>query len=158
MRGNHWLVLSGFILLSEGAGTIGSLFTVPSIPSWYAGLSRSALTPPSWVFGPVWTTLYLLMGIAAYLVWRKGAEKKEVSTALWIFMLQLALNTLWSIIFFGLHSTLGALIEIVVLWLAIVVTIAAFARISRAAALLLLPYLCWVSFASYLTYSIWVLN
>ena len=118
------------------------------------------------MFGPVWTALYALMGIAAFLVWRNGWEKKEVKLALGVFGIQLFLNAIWSIIFFGLHGStwltinnLGwALVDIVALWLAIVWTIAVFYKISKPAAYLLVPYLLWVSFASYLNYSIWVLN
>ncbi|MDR3571521.1 MAG: tryptophan-rich sensory protein [Candidatus Pacebacteria bacterium] len=157
MRGKQWLVLIGFIALSEGAGTLGSLFTIPSIAGWYATLARPQLAPPNWVFGPVWTTLFLLMGIAAFLVWCSGGDRKDVRIGLGIFLLQLVLNVLWSVIFFGYHNLGGACIEIVFLWFAIIATIAAFARISNSAALLLLPYLAWVSYAAYLTYTFWSL-
>lgn len=153
-----WSILAGFILLSEAAGIIGSLFTAPSIPAWYATLARPALNPPSWVFGPVWTTLFALMGIAAFLVWRAGWHRKEVKIALGIFLVQLVFNTLWSIIFFGLHNPGAAFAEIVALWLAIVSTIVLFARISKPAAWLLAPYIAWVSFAAYLNYMLWMLN
>ena len=170
------------IVVSELAGIIGSVFTptpkslvlgftTPSIAGWYAGIVKPALNPPAWVFGPVWTTLFALMGIAAFLVWKKGLDRSDVKIALGIFLGQLALNTLWSIIFFGLHSPGGALIEIAFLWLAILATIIAFAKISppsssiwttdghgKLAALLLVPYILWVSFASYLNYAIWSLN
>ncbi len=134
------------------------MFTAPFIAGWYAGLVKPAMNPPAWVFGPVWTMLFLLMGISAYLVWKKGLDRKDVKIALAIFLGQLVLNTLWSIIFFGLHSLGGALIEIVVLWLAILATIIVFAKIFRPAAWLLAPYIFWVSFAMYLNYSIWILN
>lgn len=146
------------IVICEAAGIIGSFFTSPSIPTWYAGLEKGALNPPAWVFGPVWTTLYALMGIALFLVWKRGIERKEVKVAIGIFGIQLVLNTLWSIIFFGLHSPGGALVEIAFLWVAILSTIVAFARISKTAAWLLVPYLAWVSFASYLNFSLWFLN
>ena len=151
------------IVVSELAGIIGSFFTVSAIPTWYATLAKPALNPPAWVFGPVWTTLYALMGIAAFLVWSSYAEatsdrKRGIKIALSLFGIQLVLNTLWSIIFFGLHSPGGALIEIVFLWLAILATIIAFAKISRPAAWLLVPYILWVSFAMYLNYTIWMLN
>ena len=146
------------IVISGLAGTIGSVFTAPSIPSWYAGLIKPSFNPPAWIFGLVWTTLFALMGIAAFLVWRKGLDCRKVKIALGIFIGQLVLNTLWSIIFFGLRSPGGALFEIIFLWLAIFVTIIAFAKISKPAAWLLAPYLLWVSFASYLNYSIWQLN
>lgn len=146
------------IIVSELAGIIGSVFTVSSISSWYATIIKPALNPPSYVFGPVWTTLYALMGVSAFLIWKKGLDRKDVKVALGIFLIQLVLNTLWSIIFFGLHSPGGALVEIILLWLAILATIIAFYKISRTAAYLLLPYILWVSFAAYLNYSIWVLN
>jgi len=146
------------IVVSELAGIIGSVFTTPSIAGWYAGIVKPALNPPAWVFGPVWTTLFALMGIAAFLVWKKGLDRKDVKIALSIFIGQLVLNIFWSIIFFGLHNPGLAFIEIIFLWLAILATIIAFAKISRPAAWLLVPYILWVSFAGYLNYSIWQLN
>lgn len=158
MRFVMFLKLVTAIIVSELAGIIGSVFTVSSVSSWYVILNKSPLNPPSAVFGPVWTTLYALMGIAAFLVWEKGLDRKDVKQALGIFAFQLFLNTLWSIIFFGLHSPGGAFAEIIFLWLAILATIVAFYKISKGAAYLLLPYILWVSFAAYLNYSIWVLN
>lgn len=146
------------IVVSELAGIIGSFFTTPAINGWYSTLVKPALNPPSWVFGPVWTTLFALMGIAAFLIWKKGLEQKRVKIALGIFLGQLVLNTLWSIIFFGLKSPGAAFIEITFLWLAILATIIAFAKLSKPAAWLLAPYILWVSFAAYLNYSIWMLN
>lgn len=158
------------IAVSEMAGIIGSVFTAPSIPSWYAGLAKPAFNPPAWVFGPVWTTLYALMGISAFLIWREYEastrgevedlfrRKKQITVALILFGVQLILNTLWSVIFFGLHSPGGALIEIAFLWCAILATIVSFYPISRAAAWLLVPYILWVSFAAYLNYAIWALR
>ena len=158
MKINNTLKLIIAIVVSELAGIIGSIFTAPSIPAWYATLVKPALNPPSWVFGPVWTTLFALMGISAFLIWKKGLNHKGVKTALGIFIGQLFLNTLWSIIFFGLHSPALAFIEIIFLWLAILATIIAFAKISKSAAWLLLPYILWVSFAGYLNLMIWMLN
>ena len=146
------------IVVSELAGIIGSVFTTPSIAGWYAMLVRPTLNPPAWVFGPVWTTLFALMGIAAFLVWKKGLERRDVKIALGIFIGQLVLNTLWSIIFFGLHSPGAAFVEIIFLWLAILATIIAFAKISKPAVWLLVPYILWVSFAAYLNFAIWILN
>ena len=146
------------ISVCEAAGVVGAFFTTPSIAGWYATLARPALNPPAWVFGPVWTTLFALMGIAAFLVWRKGLDRRDVKITLGIFIGQLVLNTLWSIIFFGLHNPGAAFVEIIFLWLAILATIVAFAKISKPAALLLLPYILWVSFAGYLNFSIWKLN
>ena len=158
MKLNSFFKLIIAIVVSELAGGIGSLFTISAIPTWYAGLAKPALNPPSWIFGPVWTTLYLLMGIAAFLIWNKGWGRKDVRKALYVFMIQLVLNALWSIIFFGLHSPLWALVCIIAMWLAIIWTMALFYKISKPAMWLLLPYILWVSFASYLNFSIWMLN
>lgn len=147
-----------FIVIAELAGIIGAVFTTPAIPTWYAGLIKPELAPPNWIFGPVWTTLFALMGIAAFLVWQKGIQRRDVKIALGVFLTQLILNTLWSVIFFGFQSPGVALIEIVILWIAILVTILTFAKISKRAAWLLIPYILWVSFASYLNYAIWMLN
>jgi translocator protein len=157
MKTNDVVKLAVAIAVSEAVGMIGSVFTVPSISGWYAGLVKPALAPPNWVFGPVWTTLFALMGIAAFFVWKKGLGRKDVKIALGIFGGQLVLNLLWSIIFFGMHSPGGALVEIFFLWLAILATIIAFRKISRFSAWLLVPYLLWVSFAAYLNYSFWTL-
>ncbi len=140
------------------AGVIGSLFTVSSIPTWYTDLARPELSPPNWIFGPVWTTLFALMGIAAFLVWKKGLNRRDVKIALSIFLVQLILNTFWSIIFFGMQNPGAAFGEIIALWLVIIATIITFAKISRVAAWLLVPYILWVTFAGYLNYSIWFLN
>lgn len=158
MSKNNFFKLIIAIAISEVAGIIGSVFTVSAIPTWYAGLVKPALNPPSWIFGPVWTTLYALMGIAAWLVWKAGWERKEVRMALGVFGIQLFLNIIWSIIFFGLHSPAWALVDIALLWLAIVWTMIIFYKISKPASYLLAPYLLWVSFALHLNYSIWVLN
>ncbi|TWT39386.1 TspO/MBR family protein [Blastopirellula retiformator] len=140
--------------LCVGVGVAGALFTTPKIPTWYAGLEKPPWTPPNYLFGPVWTTLYILMGIAAWLVWRKG----DSGVALTFFGVQLALNAIWSPIFFGLESPLLGLLVIVPLWLMIGVTIYGFARRWWPAALLLVPYLLWVSYASCLNFAIWRLN
>jgi benzodiazapine receptor len=158
MKSTDIIKLGAAIAVAQLTGIIGSLFTVPAIPSWYAGLAKPAYAPPNWIFAPVWTTLFLLMGIAAFLVWRRGQEKREVKIGLAFFLAQLALNLIWSVIFFGLRNPGGALIEIAVLWSAILATAIAFREVSRTAALLLLPYLAWVTFAAYLNYSIWSLN
>lgn len=158
MKGREWVALIGFVALAQGAGLVGSFFTAPSIPTWYATLVRPEIAPPNWVFAPVWTTLFLLMGIAAFLVWRRGWARRDVRLALGIFGVQLVLNVLWSFIFFGMQSPGWAALEIVFLWLAIAVTIWQFVPLSKIAAWLLAPYLAWVSFASYLNYLIWTLN
>jgi benzodiazapine receptor len=147
-----------FILVCEFAGVIGSLFTSPSIPGWYAGLAKPAFNPPNWVFAPVWTILYALMGISAYLVYEKGPRKSEVRKALAVFAGQLVLNALWSIVFFGAHMILGAAVVIIILWGMILASIMLFSKISRTAAYLLIPYILWVSFATILNISLYVLN
>ncbi|MEX0649821.1 MAG: TspO/MBR family protein [Candidatus Andersenbacteria bacterium] len=146
------------IVVSQLAGAIGSVFTVPSIPTWYASLVKPELAPPNWVFGPVWISLFVLMGISAFLVWKRGLDRKDVKISLGVFLVQLVLNTLWSILFFGFQNPGAAFLEILILWLAISCTIFLFYRISKAAAWLLVPYLVWVSFAGYLNYALWVLN
>lgn len=148
----------GFIVGVEAIGNIGSLATFSQITTWYAALAKPAFNPPSWVFGPVWTILFAMMGVALYLVWRSGTKKAGVKTALSVFGLQLALNVLWSFVFFGSHQPYWAFIEIILLWLAILATIKLFYPISRLAAWLLVPYLVWVTFASFLNYAIWQLN
>ena len=158
MKFNSFSKLIIAIAVSELAGFIGSIFTISAIPAWYATLVKPALNPPSWIFGPVWATLYLLMGIAAYLVWNKGWNRKDVRVALGVFLLQLVINATWSILFFGLHSPFWALVDIALMWLAIVWTMVLFYKISKPAMWLLLPYVLWVSFAAYLNHSIFVLN
>jgi len=153
---NKYLYLIAFILACEMAGVIGSVFTSESVSTWYLTIEKPDFNPPSWVFAPVWTTLYALMGISAYLVFISG--KKESFFALAVFGLQLFLNTLWSFAFFGLQSPFLGLIIIVLLWCAILGTIYTFFKISRKAAYLLVPYILWVSFAMVLNYSIWMLN
>ena len=158
MKGSNILKLVVSILLCQCAGIVGSVFTAPAIPNWYAALQKPAFTPPNWLFAPAWITLYLLMGIAAFLVWRVGLDDRRVRAALMIFLIQLVLNALWSVAFFGLQSPLYGFIVIILLWFAILLTILSFARISRLASWLLVPYILWVSFASVLNISIWVLN
>lgn len=158
MRINNFFKLIIAIAVSEFAGVIGSVFTISAIPTWYAGLAKPAFNPPNWIFSPVWTTLYALMGVAVFLIWRQGFDRKDVKIALAVFDIQLILNVLWSIIFFGLHSPAWALVDIVLLWLAIVWTMVVFYKISKPAVWLLVPYLLWVSFATYLNYAIWTLN
>lgn len=140
------------------AGLIGSVFTAPALSPWYAALAKPALTPPAWLFGPVWTVLFVLMGIALYIVWSKGWGQKNVQVAMTIFAVQLVLNVLWSYLFFGLQAPFFGLIEIVILWVAILMTIGTFRRVSIPAAVLLVPYFLWVTFAAYLTYGIYTLN
>ena len=145
------------ILLCEGAGIVGSFFTFSEVNSWYRTLNKPFFNPPSWVFGPVWTILYLLMGISLYLIW-KAKDKKEKRSGLRFFYIQLGLNALWSMLFFGIHSPAVAFAEIVVLWVTIWICIKKFKKVSKPAAYLLYPYLAWVSFASVLNLAIAVLN
>ena len=140
------------------AGFLGSFFTIPAIPTWYATLAKPSFAPPNWLFFPVWTTLFVMMGISLYLVWRRGLEGQQVKNALVIFAVQLILNVLWSAAFFGLRSPLSGLIEISILWISIAFTIMIFMKISRTAGLLLIPYIIWVSFAAILNFMIWRLN
>lgn len=148
----------GAILACEMAGIFGSLFTASAISTWYTTLVRPELSPPNWVFGPVWTTLFALMGVSVWLVWKRGTKNPDVRVALGMFAFQLAVNVLWSLAFFGLHSPGAALMVIFLLWLAIAMTIALFVKLSKPAAILLLPYLAWVTFATYLNYAFWILN
>lgn len=150
------LIISIFICLS--AGIIGSVFTYSSIPTWYANLNKPSFNPPNWIFGPVWTFLYITMGIAAYLIWQTGLDNKPVKIALAIFIIQLFFNSIWSIAFFGYKSPFAGLVIIILLWIAIVATITAFSKISIPAMVLLIPYLLWVSFAGILNYNIYILN
>lgn len=137
--------------LCLGVGFLGSFFTVSSIPTWYATLNKPFFSPPNWIFGPVWTILYILMGYSLYLVW----VKRVVPTVFWI---QLFLNFIWSIIFFGMQNPTLALLNIIVLWTAIFLTIKSFHRINKLAGQMLIPYLLWVTFASLLNLSIVLLN
>jgi benzodiazapine receptor len=155
---NNILKLVTSVIICLLAGFIGSVFTSPSIPAWYATLTKPSFNPPDWVFAPVWTILFVLMGISAYLVWNKGLQNKDVKISLFIFGIQLVLNALWSFLFFGLHSPFYAFVEIILLWAAIALTILNFFKISRRAGLLLLPYILWVSFAALLNFTIWRLN
>jgi benzodiazapine receptor len=146
------------IIASLAAGAIGSVFTRQAIPTWYDTLEKPIFNPPNWVFMPVWTLLYIMMGVAAFLVWRKGLENRQVRIALIVFLVQLVLNTLWSVVFFGFESPLLGLIVIAALWVAILFSTLMFYRISRVAGVLMLPYLLWVTFAAVLNESIWLLN
>ena len=150
------LVIS--LVACQCAGLIGSIFTTPAIPTWYAALEKPLFTPPNWLFAPAWVTLYVLMGIAAFLIWRKGLSEGGVKPALVIFLVQLVLNALWSVVFFGLKSPVAGVVVIVLLWVAILFTILRFFRLSIAAGSLLIPYILWVSFAAALNVSIWMLN
>ena len=146
------------ILASFAAAGIGSLFTFKAILDWYAGLKKPRFTPPNWAFGPIWTILYILMAISVFLVWQKGLSNSGVLLAFVLFWSQLTFNVLWSIVFFGMKSKGGGVATIIVLWFLILATIITSFRISAWAGVLLVPYIVWVSIASYLNIGIWLLN
>ena len=151
--------LVGSVLLCEAAGGIGSIFTRDSLEDWYPKLEKPSFTPPSWVFGPAWTLLYALMGASLYVASRQQGENgSRVQTSRGLFGIQLVLNVLWSYVFFKRRSPGWAVIEIGFLWAAIVATTLSFWKLSKTAALLLLPYLLWTSFALLLNYEIWRLD
>jgi len=153
----EWPALLVSLVTCLGISGIGAWLTTESVRTWFPTLQRPPLAPPNWVFGPVWTVLYILMAVAAWLVWRRRHEV-DVRRPLLLFSVQLALNLLWSALFFYLQNPAAALIEIVVLWALIATTLVAFWRVSRWAGLLLIPYLAWVTFATYLNFGFWVLN
>ena len=148
-----------WIIIAQLAGIVGSAFTTSNIPAWYALLHKPPFNPPNWIFAPVWETLYIMMGISAYLVWRNWKNNNyETAKALFVFINQLILNAAWSVIFFGQHRILFAFAVIVLLWVVILVNMIQFYKISKPAGWLIVPYILWVSFASVLNLSIWVLN
>jgi tryptophan-rich sensory protein len=154
MKKNRFLMLVISLLLPQLAGGIGAVFTASSVTGWYQQLNRPSFAPPNWLFAPVWTLLYLLMGISLFLVWQQGNARKAII----LFFIQLGLNSLWSIIFFGLKQPFFAFVELVVLWVFILLTILEFAKIKNLAAWLLVPYLAWVTFAGILNFAIFWLN
>lgn len=161
---DNLLRLALAIIFSELVGIFGSFFTFPAIPTWYVALPKPPLNPPTWIFGPVWTFLFLLMGISIFLIWKKYKEaskksvKANIRIAIGLFVLQMELNVLWSIVFFGLENPKLAFVEVIIFWLSIFATIVAFSKISKPAMWLLIPYIVWVSFACYLNFSIWQLS
>jgi benzodiazapine receptor len=168
----HWLrrvphdrpsvTLIATVLAVELVGASGAIFTAQGLAGWYDSLAKPALAPPNWVFAPVWTTLFALMGVAVWLVWRRLAAEPPTDArarlALGVFVVHFAVNLAWSAAFFGLQSATWGLVVIALLWLLIALTIWAFDRVDRRAAALLVPYLLWVTFAAYLNYRIWTLN
>ena len=150
--------LAASMLACFAAAAAGSLFTYPSIGTWYAGLAKPAFTPPNWAFGPVWTALYILMAFSLYIVWNKHKGRPASRKPFAAFGMQLALNALWSVVFFGLRSPALGIAFIAALWLSILACIWLFWRIDKRASALLIPYLAWVSIASYLNFGVWVLN
>ncbi|RYY86711.1 MAG: tryptophan-rich sensory protein [Chitinophagaceae bacterium] len=154
---NGWKLFISLLIPQVVGGTAG-LFTITEVGSWYQGINRPTWNPPGWLFGPVWTTLYVLMGIALYLVWKGQERSAQKTRAIWLWGMQMLANFCWSFIFFNQHRIGLAFAEIVLLWLLILLTIFAFARISKTAAWLLVPYISWVTFAGILNYTIWVMN
>ena len=153
----QWLMLVLFVAVCVGAGGLGAIVTTPEVDGWYRTLAKPAWNPPDFIFGPVWTTLYVMMGVAAWLVW-KPAGWRPAAFPLALFAGQLVLNVAWSWIFFGMHQVGWACLELAILWLAILATTAAFFAHSPTAGWLLVPYLAWVSFAGALNLTIWRLN
>jgi tryptophan-rich sensory protein len=151
---NKTFKLISAILICHMAGILGAFFTTPQIDGWYSTLVKPSFNPPSWIFGPVWLTLYTLMGISLFLIWQNKGNKKAVN---W-FYLQLLLNASWSIIFFGAHELFLAFIIILAMVLSVIKTMLEFWKINKMSVYLLVPYLLWISFAGFLNYNIWILN
>ena len=154
---NEWIALAVIMAVCFAVAGLGGAATSPEIPNWYQKLAKPSWTPPRWLFGPVWTVLYALMAVAAWLVWKRAGWQGS-NGALTMFAIQLALNLAWSFIFFKYHLTGWAFAEIVLLWTAIAVTMAKFATVSMVAALLFVPYLVWVTYASALNFAVWRMN
>ena len=152
--GKSMVAFLAWVVVSFAAASLGALFPPGE---WYAQLEKPSWNPPGWLFGPVWSMLYLMMGIAAWMVWRQGGFRRQ-SQPLSLFLIQLALNALWTPLFFGLQRPDLAFFEIILLWAAILATVLAFSRVNRLAAVILLPYLAWVSFASFLNFTLWRMN
>ena len=154
----QYAVLAFFVSVCLAAGGLGSIATARSVSDWYPLLAKPTWNPPSWIFGPVWTFLYILMGAAAWRVWRSAGSFTAAQSALLLFFVQLALNIIWSWIFFGLRMPGPALIELTLLWVGIAATIKVFLVIDTLAALMMSPYILWVTFAGFLNFAIWILN
>jgi tryptophan-rich sensory protein len=149
--------LIGFVLITLTVGGISSYFTAGQVNTWFTTVNKPSFNPPNWVFGPVWSVLYIMMGVSVFLVWQQPASKQR-TLALPIFGIQLMLNFWWSIIFFKFHAMGWALVEIIALWCSILLTIISFSKLSKLAAWLLVPYIAWVSFATLLNSAFWYLN
>lgn len=157
MEKSDVIKLSAALLFTVGFGSLGAVFTVAEIGTWYATLNKPSFNPPNYLFGPVWTILYILMGISFYLVWKKPTSPVRTAGVLF-FLVQFILNFCWSIIFFKLHKMGLAFAEIMVMWIFILFTINEFRKLNKIAAWLLVPYILWVSFAAVLNFSLWKLN
>ena len=158
MDGNIIVKLIICIIACFAAAGFGGIFTSKAIPDWYRGLKKPPYTPPNWVFGPIWTVLYILMAVSAFLVWQEGLSTPGVTIAFTLFWIQLTANALWSYVFFTRRSFIGGIINIIILWLLILATIITSFPVSIIAGILLIPYILWVSIATYLNVGIWVLN
>ena len=154
----RYVALAIFVLLPLAAGGLGSIATARSVAEWYPLLVKPWWNPPSWVFGPVWTVLYIFMGVAAWRVWCSAGSFGSARSAMILFLLQLALNAAWSWLFFGFRMPGAALAELLLLWVFIVATIRTFFVYDLVAAWMMVPYLAWVSFAGALNAAIWILN
>lgn len=154
----NWITLIIFIVICQLTGMFGSAFTAPSIPTWYVFLNKPFFTPPSWLFAPVWILLYTLMGISAYRVWVSSVKTDEKHIALRFFFIQLSINLIWSLIFFGLKNLTLALVDIFLLLIFLVITIAKFQKIDKVSGYLLYPYFAWGAFATVLNLAIVFLN
>ena len=152
------------LIFPQLAGLFGSLFTIQSVSTWYTTITKASFNPPGWVFGPAWTVLYILMGIASYLIWQQvdkpfgKLRDRRAKNALTIFWVHLFFNASWSWVFFGLHLPRLALLNLLILWVFVIIMIGKFYRIDKRASYLLIPYLLWLSFAGVLNYFIWILN
>ncbi len=146
------------VVVCFGIGSLSGIATSNGLSEWYATIRKPSFNPPNWLFAPVWTVLYTMMGVAAALVWHKGLETQGVKVALIVFAIQLILNALWSILFFGMQNPALAFFEILVLWFSILVCIFSFMKVHKTAGYLLIPYILWVSFAAFLNFTIWQLN
>lgn len=153
-----WRKLIAAVLITEGAGILGSFFTAPKVTAWYAFLDKPTWNPPSWLFAPVWTLLFLLMGIALYRVWRTGLKTEDTRESFWLFIAHLGVNIIWSLVFFGLQSPGWGVVVILTLLAFIAYLIVRFYRIDKLAGWLLVPYIAWVSFATVLNTTVWLLN
>jgi len=154
---NTWKLVIA-ILIPLAVGLISGLFTANNVTGWFTSIVKPSWNPPNWIFGPVWTTLYILMGIAFFLVWKSEPDDPIKKTATALFAIQLFFNFCWSLLFFQMHQPGWAFAELVVLWLLILATIFVFAKVNNTAAWLLVPYISWVTFAGILNYTIWRLN
>lgn len=154
----NWIKAVIAISIPLMVGGVSGYFTVAGVGSWYTQINRPTWNPPNWLFGPVWTTLYIMMGIALYLVWKSRLNTPLKSNAILFWSIQMTLNFFWSFIFFNQHLIGFAFVEMVMMWLAILVTIFAFSKINKYAAWLMVPYIAWVSFAGILNFTIWKLN